>query len=294
MRVCLEGPDGSGKSTLVEYLQKNFNMKMIHSSSETANDLEYHMGLLEDNNVVLDRANLGEIVYPAIYNRAPKMTWSDQIDFMNECMSKNVIYVSPDTSLTDAKALMIKEKINKLPVVDKSKKLVGIITKNDLQKAAPSSASTLDMYELGYLLSKLKVEKIMVKNVRTVDFDEVIEEAARTMATEKIGCLPVMKDGILSGIITETDLFNAFISMFGATLPGVRAVIEVAEKPGELARIATAVAAKNGNIVSVVTTDGSDVSKRIITVKIGNLSKETVEEIIRQENVKILDIREKK
>ena len=103
-----------------------------------------------------------------------------------------------------------------------------------------------------------------------------------------------MKDGILSGIITETDLFNAFISMFGATLPGVRAVIEVAEKPGELARIATAVAAKNGNIVSVVTTDGSDVSKRIITVKIGNLSKETVEEIIRQENVKILDIREKK
>ena len=163
-----------------------------------------------------------------------------------------------------------------------------------MQKAAPSSASTLDMYELGYLLSKLKVEKIMVKNVRTVDFDEVIEEAARTMATEKIGCLPVMKDGILSGIITETDLFNAFISMFGATLPGVRAVIEVAEKPGELARIATAVAAKNGNIVSVVTTDGSDVSKRIITVKIGNLSKETVEEIIRQENVKILDIREKK
>ncbi|WP_296018107.1 MULTISPECIES: CBS and ACT domain-containing protein [unclassified Treponema] len=209
-------------------------------------------------------------------------------------MSKNVIYVSPDTSLTDAKALMIKEKINKLPVVDKSKKLVGIITKNDLQKAAPSSASTLDMYELGYLLSKLKVEKIMVKNVKTVDFDEVIEEAARTMATEKIGCLPVMKDGILSGIITETDLFNAFISMFGATLPGVRAVIEVAEKPGELARIATAVAAKNGNIVSVVTADGSDVSKRIITVKIGNLSKETVEEIIRQENVKILDIREKK
>lgn len=93
MRVCLEGPDGSGKSTLVEYLQKNFNMKMIHSSSETANDLEYHMGLLEDNNVVLDRANLGEIVYPAIYNRAPKMTWSDQIDFMNECMSKNVIYI---------------------------------------------------------------------------------------------------------------------------------------------------------------------------------------------------------
>ena len=103
-----------------------------------------------------------------------------------------------------------------------------------------------------------------------------------------------MKDGILSGIITETDLFNAFISMFGATQPGVRAVIEVAEKPGELAKIAAAVAAKNGNIVSLVTADGSDVSKRKITLKIGNLSRETVEEIIRQENVKLLDICEKK
>ena len=80
------------------------------------------------------------------------------------------------------------------------KMIKDVCAKNDLQKAAPSSASTLDMYELGYLLSKLKVEKIMVKNVRTVDFDEVIEEAARTMATEKIGCLPVMKDGILVSI----------------------------------------------------------------------------------------------
>lgn len=209
-------------------------------------------------------------------------------------MSKNLIYVSPDTSVTDAKALMTKEKINKLPVVDKSNKLVGIVTKNDLQKAGPSSASTLDIYELGYLLSKLKVEKIMVKKVKTVDSEEVIEEAARIMADEKIGCLPVMKNGILSGIITETDIFKAFVNMFGTRYPGTRVIVEFADKPGELAKIAAAVAAKNGNIVSAVTADGSDVAKRIMTMKIGNLDKATVESIIRSVDVKLLDIRETK
>ena len=86
-------PDGAGKSTLVNYLMNNYNMKMIHSSSDTKNDLEYHVDLLSKDNVVLDRANLGEIVYPAIYNRKPKMNWSEQIDFMNLCDEKNVIYI---------------------------------------------------------------------------------------------------------------------------------------------------------------------------------------------------------
>lgn len=213
---------------------------------------------------------------------------------VSDFMSKNPIYIFPDTSVTDAKALMTKEKISKLPVLDKSNKLVGIVTKNDLLKAGPSSASTLDIYELGYLLSKLKVEKIMVKKVITVDADEVVEEAARIMADEKIGCLPVMKDDILTGIITEVDLFGAFITMFGARYPGVRAVVELAEKPGELARIADAVAAKNGNIVSIVTSDGCDVSKRAVTIKIGNLDLSTVEEIISSLNIKLLDIRQTK
>ena len=71
----------------------NYNMKMIHSSSSTKNDLKYHVDLLSKDNVVLDRANLGEIVYPAIYNRKPKMNWSEQIDFMNLCDEKNVIYI---------------------------------------------------------------------------------------------------------------------------------------------------------------------------------------------------------
>ncbi|MBQ2639189.1 MAG: hypothetical protein IJF92_00280 [Bacilli bacterium] len=93
MIVALEGPDGAGKSTLVRHLQENYGLKMIHSSSETKNDLEYHLDLLREDDVVLDRANLGEIVYPAIYNRASKMNWDEQIDFMNECQNKDVIYI---------------------------------------------------------------------------------------------------------------------------------------------------------------------------------------------------------
>jgi acetoin utilization protein AcuB len=211
---------------------------------------------------------------------------------VSDFMSKNVIYISPDTTLTEAKALMLKEKINKLPVLDKSNKLVGIVTKNDLQKASPSAVSTLDIYELGYVLSKLKIEKIMIKDVVTIDSEEVIEEAARIMATADIGCLPVMHDGILTGIITETDIFKAFVSMFGATLPGVRAVIELAEKPGELAKIVTAIAEKNGNIVSLVTANGNDVGHRSVTLKIGNLTKDSVEEIIKNSDAEILDLRE--
>lgn len=213
---------------------------------------------------------------------------------ISDVMSKNPVYVNPDTSVTDAKALMIKEKISKLPVLDKSNRLVGIITKNDLQKAGPSDASTLDIWELGYLLSKLKVEKIMIKDVVTVQCNEVVEEAARIMADKKIGCLPVLNGDILTGIITETDLFQAFVNMFGARHPGVRAMIELAEKPGELAKIANAVAEKNGNIVSIVTCEGSDVSKRDITMKISNISKSDIEDILNSCNAKILDIRETK
>lgn len=209
-------------------------------------------------------------------------------------MSRNPVYVSPDTSVTDAKALMIKENISKLPVLDKSNSLVGIITKNDLQRADPSSASTLDIYELGYLLSKLKVEKIMIKKVVTVDANEVVEEAARIMADKKIGCLPVMNNNVLAGIITEADIFKAFVTMFGARHPGVRSIIQLAEKPGELAKIAEKVAQKNGNIVSIVTSDGTDVSKRAVTIKIGNISKDDVESILRESGAEIIDIRETK
>lgn len=211
---------------------------------------------------------------------------------ISDYMSKSPICVATDTSVTEARAIMAREKINKLPVLDKNSNLVGIITKNDLAKAAPSAATTLDIYEMGYLLSKLKVEKVMTKNPVTVSPDEVIEEAARIMADKEIGCLPVVQDGVLVGIITETDIFKQFISMFGARNHGVRVTMEFPDKAGVLADFSRKVADKNGNIIAVVTDDGSNVESKKVTVKIANLALKGVEEIISNLNVKKLDIRE--
>ena len=98
---------------------------------------------------------------------------------VKDVMTKNLIFVYPETSITEAKAIMTKKNISKLPVLDKNNQLVGLITKNDMAKAGPSDATSLDMFEIGYLLSKLTVEKFMTKKVVTVSENEVVEEAAK-------------------------------------------------------------------------------------------------------------------
>ena len=206
-------------------------------------------------------------------------------------MTKNPVFVSPEMSVNDARALMTREKISKLPVLDKNNRLVGIITKKDLIKAGPSAATTLDMYEISYLLSKLKVEKVMEKNVLTVQQSEVVEEAARIMADSSVGCLPVMKGDLLVGIITETDLFRSFINMFGARHEGVRATFQLEEKPGMLANLSKAIAEKNGNIVAMITFEGDDMSKKRCTCKASGINKEIMEEILKATAAEIEDIR---
>ena len=82
-----------GKSTLANYLKDNYNLSILHSSGETENTLKYHVDLLMSNNIVLDRANLGEVVYPAVYGRKAKMTWNEQLQFMQVCKEADVIYI---------------------------------------------------------------------------------------------------------------------------------------------------------------------------------------------------------
>lgn len=210
---------------------------------------------------------------------------------VKDVMTRNPIYVTPDTSLTEAKALMTKKNISKLPVMDKEDKLVGIITKNDLAKAGPSQATTLDMYEIGYLLSKLTVEKIMTKKVMSVSETEVVEEAARIMVDNQIGCLPVLQDDIMVGIVTESDLFHLFTDMFGARHNGVRATVNTDDKPGQLAKIAVKIAELKGNIVSVVTRECQDPGNRRITIKTTGITIKQMESILAECNNEVEDIR---
>jgi acetoin utilization protein AcuB len=208
-------------------------------------------------------------------------------------MTKNPVFINPEMSVNEVRSIMEKEKIGHLPVLDKSDKLVGIVTQKDLIKAGPSQATTLDIYEISYLLSKLKVEKVMERHVITVEEHEVVEEAARVMADKHIGCLPVMKGSLLIGIITDTDLFHVFINAFGARKKGVRIAISLPERPGELARISGAIAGKGGNIFSFVYADGDDPGHSRCTMKISGLSRPDVETLLASlPGIELEDIRE--
>lgn len=185
---------------------------------------------------------------------------------------------------------MMENKFSKLPVVDYGK-LVGIVTKNDLLKAEPSLATTLDMFEIGYLLSKLTVKKVMMTNVITVSPDEVVEEAARIMVDNEISCLPVVKDDALIGIITESDLFNLFTDMFGARQKGVRVVAFVDDKPGQLAKVTKEISDLNANIISAVTTK-HDVDNRLcITLKATGIEESKMKSIFENCGFEVQDLR---
>jgi acetoin utilization protein AcuB len=219
-------------------------------------------------------------------------------------MTKNPVFVEPELSINEARALMAKEKVGHLPVLKRGRfgdrqsdrvgdRLVGLVTKADLIKAGPSPATSLDMYEISYLLSQMQVKEVMVKDVITVAENEVVEEAARIMADRKIGCLPVMRDDLLVGIITDSDLFRVFVRAFGARRKGVRITLSMNEQIGQLARFAGAVAARGGNIVSFVTSEGDDLSRFKGTCKIERLSRAEVEEAAKEvPGAQIEDIRE--
>lgn len=206
-------------------------------------------------------------------------------------MTKNPITILPDASVTEARAIMNKNNIGKLPVVDKNFKLVGMLTKNDLAKASPSQATTLDMYEISYLLSKLNVEKIMVKDVVTVQDTEVVENAAKLMLDHGIGCVPVLSGDLVVGILTESDLFSLFTEMFGASRSGIRMIFSLDDKPGQLAKIVDEIAEKNGNLVSLVTRELKDSTLRRVTMKVSGVTKAQIEEILSKVGVKVDDIR---
>jgi len=210
---------------------------------------------------------------------------------VKDVMTKNPITVDAKASVLEAKDLMNKNNINKLPVVDKSGSLVGIITANDLQRAAPSDATTLDVYELGYLLNKLTVEKTMVKSVKVATVDETVEEAARIMSDNEIGCLPVMQDKLLVGIITDGDLFKMFIEMFNARSSGIRAIIDMSDKSGSLSVFTQKIADKKGKIISCITTPSANSENRKVTVKATDISLKDFEAIAK-ECGEVEDIRE--
>lgn len=210
---------------------------------------------------------------------------------VGERMSRPPITVTPELSINDAEALFKRERIRRAPVI-KGGKLVGIISEKDLLNASPSSATTLSVWEMNYLLSKLTVAEVMTKDVITVTEDTPIEEAARIMADNKIGGLPVVKGARVVGIITETNLFKMFLELMGAREHGVRVTALIEDTPGMLAKVTKAIAEAGGNFIAFGQFVGEDVNSRVITFKVNGLGKEKVKKIISEVARKVWDIRE--
>jgi acetoin utilization protein AcuB len=206
-------------------------------------------------------------------------------------MTKRPITVTEDASIERALGLMHSEKIRRLPVVDKHVKLVGIVSELDLLKVSPSPATSLSIYEIPYLLSKIKMQDIMTKDVITVTEDTPLEDAARIMADNKIGGLPVLRDDKLVGIITETDLFKIFLELFGAREEAVRLTALIPEEKGTLAKITGTIAGMGGNFVALGTIMGEDPTNRQLTIKVTDVSEEQLVSAMENLGLEVLDAR---
>lgn len=209
---------------------------------------------------------------------------------VGERMSFPVITITPDMHIIDALNLMKRERIRRTPVI-KDGKLIGIVSDKDLLNASPSPATSLSVWEINYLLSKITVDEVMTKDVFFVTADTPIEEAARIMADNKIGGLPVIRGEHVVGIITETDLFKVFLELMGAREAGVRVTAYIHEQPGVLARLTQAIASAGGNFIAFGQFKGDDPSNRLLTFKVEGLEEHQVKELTEPIVMKITDLR---
>ena len=205
-------------------------------------------------------------------------------------MSRSIITIPPDMPVVDALNLMKREHIRRTPVV-KEGKMVGIVSDKDLLYASPSPVTSLSVWEINYLLSKITVKDVMTSQVITVTEDTPIEEAARIMADNKIGGLPVMRGEQVVGIITETDLFKLFLELMGAREAGVRVTAYIHEKPGQIAKLSGAIANQGGNFVAFGQFAGDDPSSRLLTFKVDGVTEQQVRQIIEPIIRELVDIR---
>ncbi len=210
---------------------------------------------------------------------------------VGERMRHPVITVTPDVPINEALNIMKSDNIRRMPVVDKNGKLLGIVSAKDLLNASPSPATSLSVWEMNYLLSKITVKDVMTKNVLSISDDTPIEEAARIMADNKVGGLPVMRGDKLVGIITETDLFKIFLELLGAREPGVRVTALISNRPGELAKLTRALAEMGGNFLAFGVFTGEDPTNRMVTFKIAELDESQVRTALAPVVEKITDIR---
>ena len=169
-------------------------------------------------------------------------------------MSKTVITVDVNDSMHDAMKLLKEHNIRMLPVMEEGE-LVGIITDRDIKRASASDATTLEIHELTYLMIRIKAIDVMNKDPITVRFDHTVEETAEVLLNNKISGAPVVGDkGNVVGIITQTDLFRALISLTGIGKKGIQFAFQLEDRPGSIKDVCDVIRSYNGRLVSILST----------------------------------------
>jgi len=214
--------------------------------------------------------------------------------FVRDHMVSPAVTVAPDLPFQEALKMIQESRLRRLPVVGKGGRLIGIVSERDLLYASPSPATTLSVWEMTYVLSKIKVEELMTKEVITTTPDTPIEDAASLMVEKKVGSLPVVnRENKPVGIIADRDIFSTLVEMFGGGQAALRLTMEVPHGKGILAGLTSAVFDLGGNIVSLGTfpiEDNPNVDG--LVVKVDDVSQDQLVDTVEKLGDHVVDSRE--
>jgi acetoin utilization protein AcuB len=210
---------------------------------------------------------------------------------VRERMTRNPITIKPDTTVAEAFQLMREHEVRRLPVLDKDK-LVGIVTMKELSEVSPSPATSLSIFEINYLLSKSKIKDIIPKNMKvvTIDANANIERAAILMREHNIGGIPVLDKDKLVGIITETNIFDAFIDILGVNRTGTRIDLEVDERVGLVAEITSIIAQHNMSIENLVLLEKEDKAVYELILRVASTDSDDLVNDLQKRGFKVLEV----
>ncbi len=206
---------------------------------------------------------------------------------VRDWMTPNPITVGPDTAVMDALRIVNERGFRRLPVM-KDGRLIGITTRKDLKDAMPSKATTLSVWELNYLLSKLTIAEMMAHPVITAAEGEYMEDAALRMQEHGVGGLPVLNDaGVLTGMITTMDVLRAFTNILGMREGGKRLTLEMPDFPGSFEHATQAILPSN--ILSVATYDSDREGYKRFVIRVNDEGTDTVKQRVSEAGITVLD-----
>ncbi|MGD8996645.1 MAG: CBS domain-containing protein [Anaerolineae bacterium] len=168
---------------------------------------------------------------------------------VRDYMTRHPVMVEPTMSIVEAQGIMSEMQVRHLPVVEQGKRLVGLVTRESM-RIPPTELASLNVWEITRLLSNMTLADVMVKreNLIATEPDVALEVAAQVMIREKVGCLPVVEDGVVVGILTEIDMMAQLTQLLGGNVPGVRATVRMPNQKGELAKVTGAISEQGWGI----------------------------------------------